>query len=126
MTSSEALKNALSKPSCISISNTAKPIPPLERNRRGLFASKFRHASGTNPTNRRSRPRSDGALIQIDRRYPRAADCLSKAKPTPPPFLGWPQKQPRCASLTSLLEAKSPLGSQRTCPAQQRAPGKNQ
>ena len=49
MISSEALKNALSKPSCISISSTAKPIPSLDRSSRGLFANKFRQASGTNP-----------------------------------------------------------------------------
>ena len=49
MISSEALKNALSKPSCISISSTAKPILSLDRSSRGLFANKFRQASGTNP-----------------------------------------------------------------------------
>ena len=56
MISSEALKKALSKPSCISISSTANPIPPLDRNRRGLFATRLRQASGTKPTDGQRRP----------------------------------------------------------------------
>src|SRR5713101_7469149 len=62
MISSEALKKALSKPSCISISSTAKPMPPLERKRRGLFATRLRQASGTKPAGGQKRRRGCSAV----------------------------------------------------------------
>src|SRR5438128_9281482 len=49
MTSRELSKKACSKPSCISISSTAKPMPLAERSSRGLFARRLRQASGTEP-----------------------------------------------------------------------------
>src|SRR6516162_3370638 len=125
MTSSEALKNALSKPSCISISNTAKPIPPLERSRRGLFASKFRHASGTNPTDRRARPGSLIAIIQIDPLDRHAVDCSWRAKPRPPPSQESLQIQRQYVPKTSLPEARFRLGSPHRRPLPQPEPGKN-
>ena len=65
MISSEALKKARSKPSCINISSTANPMPPLERNKRGLFAKRLRQASGTKPAGRQKRWRSDGLVPML-------------------------------------------------------------
>src|SRR5437016_4619482 len=44
---SEDSKKPRSKPSCTSISSTAKPMPALERIRRRLFDKRLRSASGT-------------------------------------------------------------------------------
>src|SRR5215469_17976904 len=49
MTTSALSKNACSKPSCISISSTANPMPPAERSSRDLLEARLRQASGTEP-----------------------------------------------------------------------------
>src|SRR5271170_7339733 len=49
MTANALSKKACSKPSCISISSTAKPMPPAERSSRDLFETRLRQASGTEP-----------------------------------------------------------------------------
>jgi hypothetical protein len=49
MTANALSKKACSKPSCISISSAAKPMPPAERSSRDLLETRLRQARGTEP-----------------------------------------------------------------------------